>query len=240
MPASKSKQKGLAALEMLLIAPVFLSIGFLILKLADTAAIWEERIIESRNAAYRTEIYNQGAVDQLDNLLAGNEKSLRVASVLSGDLSNFLNQGNRVKRYSKSGSKDQFEKLINESRSVNENPHMGAQNIRNLTNILDNTEVDATIGIGFSRFKSPVGQLENLFLKYREQPTIRLDYVLRESHTADFADTVDVSNRPSLCLGYDNAMQQYLNPGQLYSGIFPLNAKNCEIAPLISVPSLTK
>ncbi len=236
----RSTQSGLASLELMLTAPILLSICYLIFRITDTAALWEQRIIESRNAAYRTEIYNTGNQDFIDTAFKGYETVIGNLTV-QDDKEGRDYGNNRVKRYSTSESQTTYQTLVDEPRQTNKNKYMRPRAIRDLTSTLDDTQkikIDSTVGVGFSYYYSPVGRLKNMFLEYQDDSVVKLDNVLREKHYADFANNLDLSSNRSLCTGYDDQMVALLSPNKLYSTTFPRDNTKCAIKPIIDIPDL--
>jgi len=66
--STAKKHRGLASVEAVLIMPILLMLMYIMVQSAKTMVVYENRIVEARNAAYTVELYSGGEVRQLDEI----------------------------------------------------------------------------------------------------------------------------------------------------------------------------
>ena len=204
-------QTGLASVELVLITPVLLLMMYIMVHSAKTMLTYEKRVIESRNAAYLTELYEGGEIQWIDRQWRTADESARdleetlatgaqIASVAEtiydfrpirpGNIP-FLN-GFPVQRYAmeSSAGTEFYDEMIQTTRddmdaySAVDDPNIMTDKIRQLSNVLtnDNSKSGATVGVSVSGFVGPLGVF---------QPSNgRL--TMRAYHTVDFSNKLDL------------------------------------------------
>jgi len=208
---SEQRQAGLASVEMMLIVPVLLLMMYIMVHSAKTMVTYEKRIIESRNAAYLTELYEGGEIQAIDRAWRTADETIQAGeqaladgfeeleqlqnlyefnTIRTGDLP-FVN-GIPIQRYAMESSEghDFYDEMIISTRdemddfSPTDDPNIMTDKIRNLSKVLTNdySKSGATVGVSVSAYVGPLGN----FTPFNGYIT------MRDRHTADFSNKMDL------------------------------------------------
>jgi hypothetical protein len=220
---------------------------------AKMLAVYQQRIIESRNAAYDTELYGYGQPDIVDNGIEWlDDKNKRIEEIVeaayevslgSVDQGTFRGldtsriTGKLVDSYSTTPDnttafyntmvKSTIDDMNSYRVEKDGNPVLMTPKIKRLYAPLreEDTKSGTTIGVAYSQYFSAAGIFHVGF-----QP-----YFQRTYHTADFSTTLHVepskkehckknknkAREPDLRVGYNNEMEEVLNPERLFTSVFP-------------------
>ena len=197
-------QRGLASVELVLIAPILALFMYFMFQSLKSAYVWEDRIIGARNAAWKAELYGLPGGPDLGGLArAALEGKLASKIANPGDIENIHDIN--VVSYSKLEGVKATEAFHDTARR---NVRAGNADVKKWTGILDedDNKFNVTSGTSQSWFVSILG-------KYAiSEPTIA-----ETTHYVDFERGWENKDE-GMKVGYDVALKKKLKPVAFYKG----------------------